>query len=262
MSDRFPEKSPQQCKLTLYAKDLKTANELVTHAEEHLRRAIERIITLEGRLNHRKPLATISKFGQRYFLNDLTNQRHLNSLREVLVLVKNGLNGQYGPVTIKAGEEISNFAVAPGKKVVGEVIHRDIPNPGDPADVARTMYEEGITKREFDKKYGEVKPHHNWVMELGVQRMVRSGAIKMLSSELKDKKEGLVTFIHEATHKYAGTIDNSYFIDDPDPWVVHRPETPGNLRTVQDALKNADSYAWFVVKGGGKWGAHKPKANG
>ena len=51
----------------------------------------------------------------------------------------------------------------------------------------------------------------------------------------------MVTLIHEASHKYAGTIDYSYFTND----------SQRAISTFDDkakALMNADSYAFFVLK--------------
>lgn len=67
----------------------------------------------------------------------------------------------------------------------------------------------------------------------------RRGAMHVTSGRLADMW-GVKTFIHEATHKYAGTIDYRYIKDDG--------STPrGEFSDASKAQINADSYAWFIV---------------
>ncbi len=61
---------------------------------------------------------------------------------------------------------------------------------------------------------------------------------------LKDKEIGVITVIHECTHKFANTDDygdSGYRHNDDSGWWE-----PG--MTTQQALNNADSYAWFVYQ--------------
>ena len=77
--------------------------------------------------------------------------------------------------------------------------------------------------------------------------IAQKGAIHISKKKLLGNAELLaVTFIHEATHKYANTFDhgNSGYrkSDDSDWW------TPG--LTKNQALNNADSYAYFTYRVG------------
>jgi hypothetical protein len=54
--------------------------------------------------------------------------------------------------------------------------------------------------------------------------------------------------LHEASHRFAGTIDYVYFKDD----TVNVDEVVGggNFDDKAKALNNADSYGWFIIKAG------------
>ena len=60
-----------------------------------------------------------------------------------------------------------------------------------------------------------------------------------------EKKQGVMTFIHEATHRYANTLD----FDEPgysnDGVTYNQPGL-----TTRQALSNAESYGWFAYKVG------------
>jgi hypothetical protein len=93
------------------------------------------------------------------------------------------------------------------------------------------------------------KPYHTVLPELGPtkhfwqkQPNTVNGAMKLRDSSLLGPL-GLITMIHEATHKFAGTIDYSYFSEDG-----LTPESKFTNR--EKALANADSYAYFVINVG------------
>ncbi len=72
-------------------------------------------------------------------------------------------------------------------------------------------------------------------------KMVSRGDIHLDRDVLDDEGLAIITFIHEATHKYASTADHGdsgYLANDGVAF-----EAPGLTRT--QALNNADSYAWF-----------------
>lgn len=88
---------------------------------------------------------------------------------------------------------------------------------------------------------GVFSPRHN----LGTRRgkIVSRGDIHIRRDLLAADQFGLavITFIHEATHKYASTVDHgdSGYIDNDGLTY----DAPG--LTAAQALNNADSYAWF-----------------
>ena len=68
-----------------------------------------------------------------------------------------------------------------------------------------------------------------------------AGDIHIDQDSLDDTELSIITFIHEATHKYAGTDDyddRGYLENDGLDFLE-----PGLTKT--EALNNADSYAWF-----------------
>ena len=89
--------------------------------------------------------------------------------------------------------------------------------------------------------------YHNNVTDLDDGITYRKGAIQVTGERLEQGRLGVKTLVHEATHKYAGTEDYCYFQDDG--------VTPRSAFTSKErALRNADSYAWFVLKVGRGWG--------
>ena len=90
------------------------------------------------------------------------------------------------------------------------------------------------------------KPYHNKAFSLGRDRLETKGAMQMSDKVLAQGRLGVITLIHEATHKYAGTRDYSYFDDDS-----ITPESTFDDKNL--ALQNADSYAYFILKVGRSW---------
>lgn len=76
----------------------------------------------------------------------------------------------------------------------------------------------------------------------------RAGAIHVKLSTIKDVRIGVQTILHEASHRYGGTHDfdqKGYFSNDGD-----NPRNPQEFYRPNDALYNADSYGWFILKVG------------
>ncbi|HYM78266.1 MAG TPA: hypothetical protein VE377_19990 [Candidatus Dormibacteraeota bacterium] len=67
-----------------------------------------------------------------------------------------------------------------------------------------------------------------------------AGRIHLAFGYLFDEKLSTWTVIHEATHKFAGTVDNAYWDDDHNRWE--------KTISVGKAIKNADSYAKFAME--------------
>jgi hypothetical protein len=86
------------------------------------------------------------------------------------------------------------------------------------------------------------KPYHAEVSSLDDNKPYRTGAMH-IAQDVFGGPQGVRALIHEASHKYAGTIDYCYFDDTGD-----RPL--GVFKERSRALINADSYAWFVMMAG------------
>jgi hypothetical protein len=106
------------------------------------------------------------------------------------------------------------------------------------------------------EKKREPSPYHtyadvtDWKHPYAGER--RWGAIH-IKSGLLGKDDGVLTFIHEATHKYASTYDYAYFRGDDkakqDQWDVQMGNRfPYQFDDPGRAIWNADSYAWFICE--------------
>ncbi len=148
----------------------------------------------------------VQRYAKRYFLTDGKSISEGDRLLIKTILIKT-LTGLTGDVAVKVG---------PDAKAYGFV---------------------SVKGGDSSKSY-----HNQMVFADGDNGRV--GAIHIDSDTLEtEKRLGVVTLIHEATHKYAGTMDYCYFDNnsrDPD----------GEFTQKQYALVNADSYAWFVLKVG------------
>jgi hypothetical protein len=154
---------------------------------------------------------SVVKAARRYFLTDefAIGRSDLATIRSILVLIAAGIAGD---VTLKVGTRVGGN----DKNIAGEVVATN--------DTVLT------------------KPYHNMAVYRLDGTMNRWGAIKIDQREFTAYR-GVRAFIHEASHKYAGTIDYCYFKNDG--------ITPRSKFTDKGkALINADSYAWFVLKVG------------
>ena len=92
----------------------------------------------------------------------------------------------------------------------------------------------GVMRGVFSKRHNNIGTRGG--------KMVSRGDIHLDRDVLDDEGLAIITFIHEATHKYASTADHGgysgYLANDGVAF-----EAPGLTRT--QALNNADSYAWF-----------------
>ncbi|MGE3647136.1 MAG: hypothetical protein AB7G10_02290 [Reyranellaceae bacterium] len=135
--------------------------------------------------------------------------------------------------TIKANLELITNGIASNMTIkIG-----DLPGSGDD-DVHGEVSSQG--------NLNLVKPYHNVAFRHASGANMKYGAIKIATGTLNQDRLGVETFIHEASHKYAGTKDYCYFNDDsitPD----------GVFDDKNEALVNADSYGWFVYNVGSNW---------
>jgi hypothetical protein len=172
---------------------------------------------------------------QRYFsvnLREATSSLDFVTIKRVL---KNLATGLSGDVTIKTGELIG----VDDEDVYGRVNTQSVTDAslrGDP--VAKNL----VDNPHLLPQYQHEKVHHNFTTELGTGALLLTRAIKIDSARLQGPLHLAVkTFLHEASHKYAGTVDHGLFLEG-------NPLKPP-LPKVQ-ALANADSYAWFIVVAG------------
>lgn len=150
--------------------------------------------------------------------DDLSNDQ-IMLIRRVITETKTGLAGD---VVIKTGKILSGEKDTSTR---GQVLRAPISE----ADYkSKTLTHADRTYQTFVQSLDPTES----------SKFFRRGAIHVTSSRL-NSIYGVKTFIHEATHKYSGTIDYCYFSDDG--------ATPrGSFTDSSQALINADSYAWFV----------------
>jgi hypothetical protein len=170
--------------------------------------ALKLLRRTNGHIYNKKLSSDVLRYANRYFLTDrkLIEARDLVIMKLIITKIWNGLSGD---ITLKIGDL--------GAGTLGEV-NSKIGKP-------------------------DVKAYHNQMMYADSGVVERSGAIRLSDEAMNGGSLGVLTLIHEASHKYAGTMDYCYFKSDG--------LTPESTFTDKNyALVNADSYAWFVVKVG------------
>lgn len=102
------------------------------------------------------------------------------------------------------------------------------------------------------KNLGGMKPkrtrdYYNEVINPGGTEKKIMGAVSLKYVTLFESKgpEAVHALIHEATHKFAGTIDYVYF--EGDDMLDPASKTLTTIRDKAKALNNADSYAWLAI---------------
>ncbi|WP_237213784.1 hypothetical protein [Falsiroseomonas oryziterrae] len=193
-----------------------TAQDVLQASRAYLRRANAAIYA--GTLS-----APTLKLANRYFLTPLygITPADLAIIRTVITKTRTGLDGD---VTLKTGSLLKGDEAG----TLGSVAFKD---------------KDDFSAADFTNQV-KSKSYQTWVPTMNPNvapgdRQRRRGAIHVKAGTLQDKKMGPVTFIHEATHKFAGTWDYCYFEDDG--------VTPEDVFDDKaSALGNADSYAWFI----------------
>lgn len=183
-----------------------------------------------------KPLAELLvDSAARYFsvnLQEMASSSDLFNIKRVLKDLDKGLNGD---VTIKTGHRVGKG----DKDVYGQVNVENVTEGSHNGDPDAKLL---VDNPQFRPQYQHAKVHHNFTIDLSTGDLLLTHAIKMDSDLLLGPPHLAVkTLLHEASHKYAGTVDHGLFLDG-------NPRQPP-LRKAQ-ALANADSYAWFIVVAG------------
>jgi len=191
--------------ITVMTRPAEDLNSFATRAPKVVLEARQRLQHAYAKLGYQTD--AVKKAAHRYFLTDslYIAKTDLEYIKRVYVLTIDGLAGD---VTIKTGATVGSG----NDDSNGEV--NASPN------------------------LNLVKPYHNLVVDRDDGQMSKWGAIKVDGARLLSAL-GVKTFIHEATHKYAGTTDYCYFNDDG---VTPRSTFDDKAK----ALDNADSYAWFA----------------
>lgn len=179
--------------------------QLTGTALERARAALERT---DRTLRDSELFPSTIRLLNRYFLTG-PSRISPGDLAAILTVVAKTRTGLSGDVTIKTGA-----LVGKGDKDVGGAVAR--------------------------KVAASTKPYHTQVARLDDGEMFRRGAIRIDEAKMLDW-QGTVTLLHEATHKYAGTIDYCYFKPDGS-------EPDGTFNDKAKALINADSYGFFISK--------------
>jgi hypothetical protein len=151
--------------------------------------------------------ATVNNLMNLYFLTGVDpSSSAITTVLSKLELVQNGISAKI------------NLKVAPNASAYGYV---------------------GFKTGKMGVMRGIFSSRHNFGTRNG--KIVSRGDIHIDQDTLDDQDLSIITFIHEATHKYASTADfgNSGYTDNSGLTF----DAPG-LTPVQ-ALNNADSYAWF-----------------
>lgn len=177
------------------------------------------------------PLETaVAAEGEYYFLYDF--RRKQDKLFYVISILDLAYHGLQHTTFLKVGKDIDKNQ----PKAMGSVSRFLMPDPvGDQMDQAGMKRPRPSTPEPQHpaKEYFERK-------DLQTGQSQFTGAIKLHESLFQHAGRsvlGIVTLIHEATHKFAGTIDYMYF---------ENGKQPEGFTSKRDALINADSYAWFA----------------
>jgi hypothetical protein len=202
----FPGQASQLHLMTECENDWKQLLQVVGYAIEDARTLLA---LTDAQLRAKRLSDELIRYANRYFLTgkDKISDPDLATISDTVTKIWAGLSGEKGDVTLKVGTEAG--------------VH-------------------GLVKR---KAKPDTWAYHNRMdFADGVQDR-RVGAIHVSANRMAQGRLGVKTLIHEASHKYAGTIDYRYFNDDS--------KTPrGAFDDKARALVNADSYGWFILKVG------------
>lgn len=160
-------------------------------------------------------------------LDEWGDQQHPKSPRELSLMLQvlaKTLNGLIGSQYMKVGD----ISATSGRNTIGQVSLRDA------ATSKKTKPYHNIVKSlpESGTKSGSTEVTHH-----------RIGAITVSSLYFfsdDDLHGGLVTVIHEATHKFAGTLDEFYITES---FMKQRNDPTYKGKSLKSAIVNADSYA-------------------
>lgn len=188
-----------------------------------------RALCLKTRSRLGQPDKDVKKYGYRYFFLDPStdNSKSYKTIEYIVGLIETGL-AEKGLV-IKVNSSLDST-----QKVTGYVNVRKLEFDANGTEVIKKGKENGTYVAAHDPNGGVTTK--------------RAGAIHVKLSAIKDVRNGVQTILHEASHRYGGTHDfgnKGYFTNSGD-----HPRNPAEFYRPEDALYNADSYGWFILKVG------------
>lgn len=170
----------------------------------------------------------VRELASTYFLCDFSAQKDLDVVIKNVHLISNGLTAD---VTIKTGSSI-----APRNDALKDAAYGAVSSLTD-------FYGDGTGfKNKSNRNYHTQGPKYG---EKDYGQKIWFRDIRIRSDILRNQILGPVTLLHEASHKYAGTLDYCGFNDDGCGRVEGQDGRGG---VVTNALWNADSYGWFIIK--------------
>jgi hypothetical protein len=193
--------------------------DIATVARERLEAAIKILARAEMKLNKKPWPESVGNAAEKYFLPDGGSLYDEDKLKIILAVsnTKRGLLNdlEKNKLLIKTSDIIKG-----GPHVSGQVT---VINP----DILK---EKGL------------KYYHCRTQEIYSESYIITGPIHIKETFLRHDIFGALVLIHEATHRYAGTVDHAYYAI----------ESLGNIIDTKisnsKSLSNADSYAWFIMK--------------
>jgi len=188
-----------------------------------------RALCLKTRSRLTQPDKDIKKYGYRYFFldPDTDNSKSYKTIDYIVGLIETGL-AEKGLV-IKVNSSLDQT-----QNVTGYVNARPLAFDSNGTEVIKKGKENGTLVACHDPSGGTTTK--------------RAGAIHVKLSTIKDVRNGVQTLLHEASHRYGGTHDfgsKGYFNNSGDC-----PRNPAEFYLPAQALYNADSYGWFILKVG------------
>ncbi len=226
------------------------AKDIVRMATECLSASLGKIQMLPAQPCDPETAAVLKAF----FLLDVQDRGNvklaaaLDKIRATLAKMMTGLNSD---VCLKIGHDVKKG----GLDVRGAVTsHSDREFLGVAEDWNTARQDESDLFKTDPLGVDFKRAYYNCVVWQGgeaYKQLVVNRAIRLESRYLFDK-DIVATLIHESSHKYAGTADVCIF--EPTP-AGKKPAAAADLQpqpgqqlpaTSDDALRNADSYAWFA----------------
>lgn len=205
--------------------------------------ARDNVVMSLAMLQNRDLWPRISPLYRKYFLTELEDGRALEDVMALLLLTMNGLNGDIRMKVVKR--------VPVSSMNVGEAVAK--------------VEDLSALRSPLDKSKGQ-----NEVKDLLTGATVRVGDI-VLEKDLVNRRgmtgatgyNPVKTIVHEATHKFAGTIDYWYFSvrdgSSPDKYggahagaAREFGASSHDKEGAELARMNADSFAWFCHWVGGQ----------
>ncbi len=208
----------------------------VAHARDHVRTSL-------AVLQNRSLWRQVRPLFKRYFLTDLQIGEPLAEVLERLVQTMNGLNAD---IQLRVVEKVPVSSMNVGE-AVAKVEDLSGASPVTPLPKGQNLVRDLLTGKET--RYGNIVLEKEMVDKTGMSGAVGYKPVKVI--------------IHEATHKFAGTIDYWYFPErDGGKSVKDGANIGGNRGSQAGTIKNfgesaqhkegpvlarmnADSFAWF-----------------